>query len=98
MELVNSSTGWSCYRPEKAYSTGHLVFISNVNNNVEDNYIDAAKKYGQALVDLGLAISYYLYMYIKGDIVQLHITPIYTEDNHKQMTDFVEFICESYQS
>lgn len=90
MELVSQTTMWSCYRPNKEFSTGHMVFYFNDKNNLEHGRqtVGAAIKYGRLLVDSGFAKDYY--MLAMTDAV--HIAPRYNDMEETHMADFMDFI------
>ncbi len=93
MELVNQTTMWSCYRPNKEFSTGHMVFYFNDKNNLEHRKqtVVAAIKYGKLLVDTGLAKDYYMLAVTEA----VHIAPRYIDMSESSMSDFMDFIKNS---
>lgn len=90
MELVDSTAEWSCYRPLKEYSKGHLVFRFNDKNNL--NYrrttITCAAKYGKSMVDMGFARDYYMFT----DIYEVNIAFRYDDSLEHSMYNFMSFI------
>lgn len=90
MELVNKTTEWNCYRPEKEFSKGHLVFFCNDPNNLDylKKTVTTANGYGRAMVETGLAVDYFMH----ASMPEVHIAPRNIDMNHTHMTDFMKFI------
>ena len=92
MELVDKGPGWYCYKPEKVYLQGHLVFAYD-DLIAMYHCISTARKYGRAMVDIGFATNYYMTTHRQF----IHVAPVLHGKKYT-FSKFFEFLNEQNQS
>lgn len=91
LTLVNSTDEWLCYRPEKTYTTGHLIFVCTDNSNLEylKDTIRVANEYGRSMISIGIAKDYLLF----ASLGSIHVSFKY--DDTESMCNLIAFAIEN---